>query len=75
MNNTGSDEASMAARAAYTAPVRQLLPEAGEVFFAGAIALDKLSLLDRLMVNMVKSPVGDFRDWPAIRGWAQGILG
>lgn len=44
-----------------------------EVFFSGVIDPNKLSLVDRLMVKMVKSPVGDFRNWDKISGWAQSF--
>lgn len=74
MLNAADDETSRAARAAYTAPVRALLPNAPEVFFSGVIDLEKLSLLDRLMVKMVKPPIGDYRDWKQIRGWAESLL-
>jgi hypothetical protein len=36
--------------------------------------MSKVSFLDGLIGKMVKSPEGDFRDWDAIHGWAQGIL-
>lgn len=41
--------------------------------FHGALDSKKLSLPDRLMIKGVKAPVGDFRDWDAIRSWAAGI--
>lgn len=74
MLNAADDETSRAARAAYTAPVRALLPNAPEIFFNGVIDLEKLPFLDRLMVKMVKPPIGDHRDWKQIRGWAESLL-
>jgi menaquinone-dependent protoporphyrinogen oxidase len=42
------------------------------VFF-GAVDLEKLNPLERLMFKNVKSPIGDFRNWDAIAAWASGI--
>ncbi len=70
MLNTGDDSVSHAARLAYLNAARPLLNKFDEVFFAGVIDLKKLSILDRLMVRMVKSPTGDLRDWEKIRRWA-----
>jgi len=72
--NTGADETSRAARLAYLNPVRPLLTPVDEVFFTGRIELDTLSFVDRLMVKMVKSPIGDFRDWDGIRAWSSSIF-
>jgi len=41
--------------------------------FAGAHDPKKLNLLMRLIMKMLKSPVGDYRDWEAIKGWAKEI--
>ncbi|HRV72161.1 MAG TPA: flavodoxin domain-containing protein [Thermovirgaceae bacterium] len=43
-------------------------------YFAGKIDMEKLSFLEKMAVKMVKSPVGDFRDWDAVKGWAQEVL-
>lgn len=72
--NLGDDEASRAARLAYLNSVRPLLNPVDEVFFAGKIDLETLSFVDRLMVKMVKSPIGDFRDWNKIRTWSSLVL-
>lgn len=76
--NTGDDETSRQARQAYTAPVRQILPACGEVFFAGKMDYARLSFFDRLIARAVEKSTnlkeGDFRDWDKIRGWAQTIL-
>lgn len=74
MHNTGDDPQSVANRLAYLDTVRPLLHPVAEVFFSGAIEPAKLSMLDRLMVRAVKAPVGDFREWNKIRGWAQTVL-
>jgi menaquinone-dependent protoporphyrinogen oxidase len=41
--------------------------------FGGKIAGRKLNLLEKWFMRIVKSPEGDFRDWIAIRAWAEGI--
>lgn len=72
--NTGADEASRTARLAYLNTVRPLLNPVDEAFFTGRIDLATLSFVDRLMVKMVKSPIGDFRDWDGIRAWSSAIF-
>lgn len=74
MLNTGADETSRAARLAYLSSVRQFVNPIDEAFFAGRIDLDTLSFMDRLMVKMVKSPIGDFRDWERIRAWSSSVF-
>jgi len=46
-----------------------------EIVFAGRIDPAKLSFIQRWMVNKAKTPVGDFRDWDAIAGWARELPG
>jgi menaquinone-dependent protoporphyrinogen oxidase len=72
--NTGADETSRAARLGYLNAVRPFLNPVDEVFFKGRIDLKTLSFLDRLMVKMVKSPIGDFRDWDGIRTWSSAVF-
>lgn len=72
--NLAEDETSRAARQAYLKDVYPLLKPAHEAFFAGVIDPAKLSWLDRLAVQVVKSPVGDFRDWDKIRAWANAAV-
>lgn len=72
--NTGTDEAGRMARLAYLNTVRPLLNPMDEVFFTGRIDLATLSFVDRLMVKIVKSPIGDFRDWDGIRAWSSAIF-
>lgn len=72
--NLGDDETSRNARLAYLNSVRPLLNPVDEVFFAGKIDLEALSFVDRLMVKMVKSPIGDFRDWHGIRTWSSVVF-
>jgi menaquinone-dependent protoporphyrinogen oxidase len=76
MLNYRDDETSRAARQAYTAPVRELLPSADEIFFRGKLDYQTLSFFDRMIAKAVANPndpPGDFRDWDAIRGWAENL--
>jgi menaquinone-dependent protoporphyrinogen oxidase len=45
------------------------------VMFAGKLDPAKLSFIQRKMTELVKSQVGDFRDWDAIAAWAQELPG
>ena len=44
------------------------------MFFARKIEPEKLSLIEKAMIKMVKSPVGDYRDWAAVKSWAQEVI-
>jgi len=33
----------------------------------------KLNLIEKWMINNVKAPLGDFRDWEAITSWTTAI--
>jgi menaquinone-dependent protoporphyrinogen oxidase len=41
--------------------------------FHGAADVNKLNFIEKWMLNNVKAPVGDFRDWEAIDAWATAI--
>ena len=41
--------------------------------FHGKLDTDELGFAERLIVKGVKAPTGDFRDWDAIRAWAESI--
>ena len=77
MLNYRDDETSRAARQAYTAPVRELLPSVDEVFLRGKLDYKTLSFFDRMIAKAVANPndpPGDFRDWNQIRDWSQSIF-
>ncbi len=60
--------------AAYLEPVRQILKPVEEGFFAGKMDYAQLGFVERLMVErVVHVPQGDFRNWAAIRTWAQAL--
>jgi menaquinone-dependent protoporphyrinogen oxidase len=71
--NRGDDENSRKMRLAYLDAARKLVAPRAEGFFAGVGDLSKVSFLERLIGKAVKSPEGDFRDWPAITAWAEGL--
>ena len=60
--------------ATYLGAVRALVEPVSEGLFAGKIDYSKLSFFDRTIAKMVGSAEGDWRDWDAIRAWADGLL-
>ncbi len=74
LQHDGEDEASRKARVAYLDPIRNQLQITHEAYFTGVYDPAKVTPIERLMGKMVKTPVGDFRDWAAIKGWAQSIF-
>jgi len=72
--NSGEDEGSQKARLAYLDPIRVLLPLQHEAFFSGVYDPTRVSCIESLLGNMVHTPVGDFRDWVAIKDWGQSIF-
>jgi len=73
MLNTGDDEASRTARAAYLNAVRPLLTSAEEAYFEGKMEFARLSFLDRFIARMVKAVEADNRDWDKIKLWANTL--
>ena len=53
--------------------IARLTHARGHQMFAGKLDRHGLSLGERLVVNVVHAPDGDFRDWSAIRSWADEI--
>ncbi|UCD36852.1 MAG: flavodoxin domain-containing protein [Fidelibacterota bacterium] len=41
--------------------------------FHGVLNLNKLNPVEKWIINNVKAPLGDFRDWNAITSWARSI--
>jgi menaquinone-dependent protoporphyrinogen oxidase len=74
MLNLDDSEESKTARAAYVAPMHAILEPQAEAFFAGKLAMDKMSFLDRMISKMMKAKNEDKRDWNAIATWANQIL-
>ena len=62
--------------AAYLDPVRERVPQVRPRdvgLFAGRLQGNNLSALYRLIVKTMDLPEGDYRDWTAIRAWAQEL--
>lgn len=53
--------------------LRRLIGPKGHRVFYGALDVSALGFAERMIAKAVKAPTGDFRDWEAIRGWAEGI--
>jgi menaquinone-dependent protoporphyrinogen oxidase len=64
---------SRTTRASYSQAIRALVAPRAEAFFAGKVDPATLSFFERMAVKMVKSPMGDKRDWSQIRNWADGL--
>lgn len=65
----GAGDAAMAALKKSLGPVTPV----SSALFAGKLDPAKLSFIQRKMTEMVKSPIGDFRDWNAIAAWVRDL--
>jgi menaquinone-dependent protoporphyrinogen oxidase len=54
-------------------PLAQSIGARGYRVFPGLLEKSRLSLAERAMVTAMRAPVGDFRDWDAVRSWAEEI--
>ncbi len=54
---------------AYLDPVREIFTPQAEEFFAGVAQMERLGIIERMAMKAIKPPLGDFRDWDAIRAW------
>jgi menaquinone-dependent protoporphyrinogen oxidase len=54
-------------------PLAQSIGARGHRVFPGLLEKGRLSLVERAMVTAMRAPVGDFRDWDAVRVWAAEI--
>ena len=54
---------------AYLDPVREIFTPQAEEFFAGVAQMERLGFIERMAMKAIKPPIGDFRDWDAIRAW------
>jgi menaquinone-dependent protoporphyrinogen oxidase len=55
------------------AEIRRIVGPIDHRVFFGALDRDALGFAERMIVKAVKAPEGDFRDWDAIRDWADEI--
>ena len=56
-------------------PLTDLLGARGHRVFPGRLDTSRLSFGERAMVTAMRAPLGDFRDWDAVRAWAAEIAG
>jgi len=54
-------------------PLSQLIGARGHQVFPGRLDKSLLSFGERAMVTAMRAPLGDFRDWDAIRAWAAEV--
>lgn len=54
-------------------PIADRVKPKGVIVFRGSFDCGKASFFERWIINKVKAPIGDFRDWPAIESWARDI--
>jgi menaquinone-dependent protoporphyrinogen oxidase len=60
----------------YIEPVLQLIKPVENGLFAGKMDTNKLSFLDRTIINMMakgEDPNADYRDWTKINAWAEKL--
>lgn len=55
------------------AEFQQTIRPREERIFSGALDYHKLSFPERMILKAMRSPEGDFRDWPAIESWVARI--
>lgn len=63
---------------AYLNPLLKEVPQVkpvGMSTFAGALHYRNLSWLEKILMKFIGAPEGDFRDWNAIRAWANDLQG
>jgi menaquinone-dependent protoporphyrinogen oxidase len=54
-------------------PVADRIKPRDIVIFHGAVDPKTLGFIEKWMIKNVKAPIGDFREWDAIDGWAKSI--
>jgi menaquinone-dependent protoporphyrinogen oxidase len=70
---TGDTEENRQKAAAYLDPLRGLMQLVSEGLFAGTLDFGQISLPEQLILRAMGSSEGDFRDWDAVQGWADGL--
>jgi menaquinone-dependent protoporphyrinogen oxidase len=57
------------------AALMHLIGARGHTVFPGRLDRSRLSFGERAMVTAMRAPVGDFRDWDAVRTWGEDLAG
>jgi menaquinone-dependent protoporphyrinogen oxidase len=73
MTLSDDTDANRSTVSAYLDPIRVIVKPAREGMFGGVMNVKKLPLIERMMIKMMKSPEGDFRNWEKITAWAEAI--
>jgi menaquinone-dependent protoporphyrinogen oxidase len=55
--------------------VREMLEAVEHRVFAGRLDRSRLGLGEKALMSVMHAPDGDFRSWPEVRAWANGIAG
>jgi menaquinone-dependent protoporphyrinogen oxidase len=55
------------------APLTRLIGARGSVVFPGRLEKERLGFGERAMVTAMRAPIGDFRDWEAVRAWGEDL--
>jgi len=71
---SATDEKGRAQAASYLEPVRQKVKPLSEGRFAGCYDPEKLNVVTRQIMKMIKAPPGDFRNWDEIEAWASSLV-
>ncbi|WP_214020743.1 flavodoxin domain-containing protein [Methanoculleus sp.] len=53
--------------------VRMLVNPVDIGIFPGRLESGRLSLTDRTITKLIRAKTGDFRDWEAVRSWAEAV--
>jgi menaquinone-dependent protoporphyrinogen oxidase len=53
--------------------VRMLVNPVDIGIFPGRLESSRLSVADRAITKLIRAKTGDFRDWEAVRAWAQAL--
>jgi menaquinone-dependent protoporphyrinogen oxidase len=56
-------------------PIRSSVGARAHLVVPGRLDKHLLGIGERAMVTAMRAPLGDFRDWDALRSWAEGIAG
>lgn len=54
-------------------PVVEEIKPRDIALFHGNINLNKLNFAERAMIKVAKAPTGDYRDWEAVKAWAESM--
>jgi menaquinone-dependent protoporphyrinogen oxidase len=68
------DEKGRNTAATYLEPVRAQVKPMSEGLFAGAYDPQKIGLVERQIMKIIKAPPGDYRRWDQVEAWAASLV-